>query len=372
MIEQLDIEIIGRVQGVYYRTTLSSIAHSIGINGFVENLDNGSVHVLAQGTREKLEEFLSQTQRGSFVTKVQGLSFKFSKPKKEYSDFEVKMKEGFVKDKIESLKNLGKRVIGDKDIVKVPNHIVIIPDGNRRWAREKSWHPWVGHLKAVKNKNRIMDIFHESARLGVKYVTLWGFSTENWSRDKEEVTMLFNLFRQGFPEFLKEFKKSGVRFRQIGRRDRIPDDVRKNIERMEKETEENSAFNVVFALDYGGRDELIRAIKKMSPEQIEQISEETISSLLDTADIPDPDLIIRTSGEKRTSGVMAWQGTYAELYFTNVLFPDFDAEQLRLAVFDYSYRTRRFGGTADEDLKNIDPKSLKTPDEKEMAALAIG
>lgn len=372
MIERLDVEIIGRVQGVYYRSTVESIAKSLGIKGFVESIEDGSVHIAAFARRDVLEDFLKQIQRGTFLTKVQGLNFKFSEDSDAPENFEIKLKGNFIEDKISGFKTLSKRAIGDKDIVKVPNHIVIIPDGNRRWAREKNWHPWVGHVKAVNNKDRVLDLFGEAMKLGVKYVTLWGFSTENWSRDEKEVNILFNLLRRGFPQFLQNFKEKNVKFRMIGRRDRIPEDIKGLIEQMEVETKDNSAFNVLFAFDYGGRDELIRAIKKMDKDEIEKLDETNLSEFLDTAGIPDPDLIIRTSGEKRTSGIMAWQGTYAELYFTNVLFPDFDAEQLRLAVLDYSYRTRRFGGTAKEDLSNIDPDKLTTPDEKELANLALG
>lgn len=374
--EQLDIDILGRVQGVHYRTAITGYANTLGIHGFAESKNDGTVHIVAQGERDNLEEFLRLCQRGSFLSKVEGLSFKFGEAKEEYNKFEIKINDNILKDKIIGFKNLGKRItkkiIGIESERKVPNHIVIIPDGNRRWAREKNWHPWVGHFQVATRKDRLLDLFKECVNLGVKYATLWGFSTENWTRDEKEVNMLFNLFRKASDQYLKEFKKNGVKFRQIGRRDRIPADIREKIELIERETKDNTVLNVQFALDYGGRDELLRAISKMQADNVTNFDEETIKNYLDTPDIPDPDLIIRTSGEKRTSGVFVWQGAYAELYFTNVMFPDFTPADLRLAVLDYGYRTRRFGGTAESDLNNIDPAKLTTPDEKEVAALALG
>lgn len=365
------MEIAGRVQGVHYRSTIANIANSLNIKGYVESENDGILHAVAQGSRDNLEEFIKWCQRGSLFSKVEGLSYKFTKTDKKFEDFEIKTKKGIIKDQIIGIKNLGKRLIGQGDTLKVPNHIVIIPDGNRRWARSKSWHPWVGHMQAVRNKDRILDLFTECAKLGVKYVTLWGFSTENWKRDDQEVKILFNLFRKGFKSYLEEFKKNGVRFRHIGRTDRIPEDVMKNIKILEEETKDLDVLNVQFALDYGGRDELIRAIQKMQKEGVKEFNETEVPKFLDTAGLPDPDLLIRTGGEKRTSGMMIWQSDYTELYFTDVLFPDFTAQHLKLAVLDYSFRTRRFGGTAQEDLKNIDLNSLTEPEEKELAQLAL-
>jgi len=370
--EQIEIEISGRVQGVYYRTTIEKIAKNIGIKGFIENKNDGTVFILAQGKREDLEEFLRWCQRGSMFSKVEGMSFKFTRKKEEYKDFRIKFQNGMIKDKIRGVTNLGRQILQKQDLAKVPNHVVIIPDGNRRWARDKNWHPWVGHIQATKDKTKFLELFKESQRLGIKYVTFWAFSTENWKRDKKEIKILFTLLRNFTEEFRRYAKQYNIRFRHIGRRDRIPRDIVQVIDKLEDETKENTSLNIQFALDYGGRDELIRAFKKMQEDKVTEISEAVIQSYLDTGlDIPDPDLIIRTSGEKRLSGIMSWQAGYAELYFTNVLFPDFGLEDFRLAILDYSHRTRRFGGISDSDIVNINEAELIDPEEKEMAALAL-
>jgi undecaprenyl diphosphate synthase len=364
---------------VNYRGAISKLAESLRIKGFVETIDEDTVKILAQGDRENLEELLKWAQRGTFFSKVDGMSFTFSKDyQDEYEKFKIITNEGFIKDKLNGLKNLGKRVkdevIKRSDIKNVPKHIAIIPDGNRRWARQKGWKPWVGHVSIVKNRNKLMDLFEESMKLGIEYVTFWAFSTENWTRDQEELDVLFDMLRNYHNEFLSKSKKYGIKFLHIGRTDRLPDDIVEKILILEKETKDFDNLTVQFGLDYGGRDELIRAFKKISKEEDEigEIDERLIDKHLDTgkADVPDPDLIIRTGGNQRTSGIMIWQAHYAELYFTNVLFPDFDAEQLRLAVMDYSHRIRRFGGDNKKDFENVDD-NLVEPDDNELNDLAF-
>jgi undecaprenyl diphosphate synthase len=370
--KQIEIEISGRVQGVYYRTTISKIATNFDIKGFVENKSDGTVYILGQGSRDNLEEFIRWCQRGSMFSKVEGMSFKFTEVKKKYKKFSIKAKNGVVKDKIKGIQNLGKKVTGQLDMAVIPRHLVIIPDGNRRWAREKNWHPWTGHVQVTKNRDKYMTLFKEAQRLGIKYVTFWAFSTENWKRDEKEINVLFNLMRKFTDDLKESMGEYNIRLRHIGRKDRIPADIVHSIKELEEMTKDNDGLYVQFALDYGGRDELVRAFSKMKEDDVTNITEEVVQSYLDTGlDIPDPDLIIRTGGEKRTSGMMIWQSNYAELYFTNVLFPDFDIEDLRLAVLDYSYRTRRFGGTDKKDLKNIKLEKLHEPEEQELAALAL-
>ena len=257
------------------------------------------------------------------------------------------------------------------DQVKIPTHVAIIPDGNRRWARGKKWHPWVGHIMVTKNRNKFMKLFTEASKQGIKYVTFWAFSTENWKRDDKEIRVLFNLMRKFTSDFKKAAMQNNIRFRQIGRIDRLPVDLLKELTKFTKESAQNTGLTVQFAFDYGGRDEIVRTVKRIIDKGIEKVDEETIRNNLDTkTDIPDVDLIIRTGGSKRTSGLMIWQAHYAELYFTDVLFPDFDVKQFRLALEEYSNRVRRFGGTAKEDLKDVDLGTLKGPQEKDLADLA--
>lgn len=374
--EQIDIEIIGRVQGVNYRSTIEKIANGLKLKGFVENREENLVHVRAQGYRDNLEELLKWCQRGSMFSKVQAMSFKFTTAIDKFDKFTIKNTDGIIRDKLNGIKSLGKRVknkiIGDSEITKIPNHIIIIPDGNRRWAREKNWHPWVGHMHIVKDRSRLINLFEEAKILGIKYVTFWAFSTENWGRDEKEIEVLLNMMRGFTGELLKEGRKRGIRFRHLGRKDRLPKDILEKFEKLERETESNTTLNVQFGVDYGGRDELVRAFNRMKEDEVNMISEEVITQYLDTSsEIPEADLIIRTGGEKRTSGIMMWQAHYAEFYFTNILFPDFDAEHLRMAVLDYSYRTRRFGGTSEDDLKNVDEDKLHEPDDEEFTKLSL-
>ncbi len=374
--EQIEIEISGRVQGVYYKSTVAKIATNLNLKGYIEDKEADVVYLVAQGSHDNVEELLRWTQKGSGISKVVGMSFKYSEPTEQFKKFEVREKNGFVKSKLRGVKNLGRRVkrrvVGPQELVSVPKHVAIIPDGNRRWAREKNWHPWVGHLQITKDKNKLMELFKESMRLGIEYVTFWGFSTENWKRDEKEVNVLMNMMRNFYNEFKKQAMDNNIRFRHIGRKDRFPVDIIEKIEDLESSTEDNDGLNIQFALDYGGRDEIVRAFQRMLADEVHNVDEDIVQEYLDTGmGIPDPDLIIRTGGEKRTSGMMIWQAHYAEMYFTNVLFPDFDADYLRMAVLDYSHRTRRFGGDNKKDFKEINLDELHEPEESELANYAL-
>jgi undecaprenyl diphosphate synthase len=225
---------------------------------------------------------------------------------------------------------------------RVPRHIVIIPDGNRRWAKSRMMKPWEGHIKAGSHEN-LFPLLKKARGLNIEYLSLWGFSTENWKRDKKEVDILMNLFTKTIKKSSQEFHKEKIRFRHLGRKDRIPKELLIEIEKLEKETSDYNDFNFQLCIDYGGRDEIIRAVNKLVKKGVE-INEENLAKSLDTAEIPDPDLIIRTGGEKRLSGIMPFQSDYAELYFTDKYFPDFNADDLGLAVEDFSARKRNFGG----------------------------
>ena len=359
---ELKIEIYGIVQGINLRRRVEKYAKSLGVTGYVENLKDGGIKIVAQGDSSQLDELLAWAQKPPFLVQINGMSYSWALAGKEYKSFRIKKSGDKITDQIRSFVNLGKEVVNWSQPAKVPEHVVIIPDGNRRWAREKGWHPWIGHRKSMAY-DRFKGFVQECRDLNVKYLSFWGFSTENWNRDEDELDVLWDLYRKNVGGYWRKlFAKEGVRFRHMGRKDRLPKDIINDMQLLQEETKDNINMNFQFCLDYGGRDDLVRGINKMIKDGIESVDEELISSYLDSKGIPDPDLIIRTSGEKRTSGIMAYQATYAELYFTNVYFPDFGPEQLRMAILDYSARVRRFGGTADADLDAIDIDSLENPD----------
>ncbi|KKR50171.1 MAG: Isoprenyl transferase [Candidatus Curtissbacteria bacterium GW2011_GWA1_40_16] len=224
----------------------------------------------------------------------------------------------------------------------IPQHVVIIPDGNRRWAKKHGLEPIDGHKKGL---DAAMQVVRGSRNLGVKVLTLWGFSTENWQRSKREVGYLMRVYTVFFGKHLKELVREEVRFKWLGRRDRVPAKLREVLEKVEKATASNNKYFLNICIDYGGHDEIVRAVKKVLKRGVKasQLTEEMITKNLDTAGVPDPDLLIRTSGEKRTSGILPWQTAYTELFFSKLFFPDFSMVELKRALTDYSNRQRRFG-----------------------------
>lgn len=229
------------------------------------------------------------------------------------------------------------------DIINIPKHIAIIPDGNRRWAKDKHMPSFFGHSNGVDNAKKLIK---KTRELGIKYFTGWMFSTENWrARSKEEMDGLFSLVRGVTNEFKKQFMEDNTRFIHLGRKDRLPQDILNSINELEELSKNNDGFTVAIAMDYGGRDELTRAIEKIKASD-QQVTPETIKAHLDTKDMPDPDLIIRTGFEKRLSGFMLWQSEYAELYFPECYFPDFTPDRLEEAVKHFAGVDRRFGGNS--------------------------
>ncbi len=233
----------------------------------------------------------------------------------------------------------------------IPQHIAIILDGNGRWAKAKGMPRNYGHAQGSKNVERICE---EAYKMGVKYLTVYAFSTENWSRPKEEVDALMKLLRNYMKTCLKTAAKNRMKVRVLGDKTKLDDDIRKRIKELEKATVDNDGLNFQIALNYGSRDEMIRAMKKMAADckegklEVEDISESVFEAYLDTHDIPDPDLLIRTSGELRLSNYLLWQLAYTEFYFTDVLWPDFTKKELEKAILHYNNRDRRFGGTKEE------------------------
>ncbi|MCH8945373.1 MAG: di-trans,poly-cis-decaprenylcistransferase [Nanoarchaeota archaeon] len=224
----------------------------------------------------------------------------------------------------------------------IPKHVAIIPDGNRRWAKEKGLIATVGHEKSAGYEN-ILSLFSEAKKLNIKYLSVWGFSTENWKRSKLEVKTIFDLIFDLVKKLKKDSHSNKIRFRFIGRRDRLPRNLLEELKLLEIETKDYKEFNIQLCLDYGGKDEIIRAVNKILKDKKEIVTEKIFEKYLDTFEIPDLDLIIRTSGEKRISGFMPFQSTYSELYFAEKNFPDFKKEDLREAVNEFSKRKRRFG-----------------------------
>ena len=224
----------------------------------------------------------------------------------------------------------------------IPKHVVIIPDGNRRWAKKHGLNPIEGHKKGL---DTALKVVRGSRNLGVKILTLWGFSSENWSRPNVEVRYLMRLYTWFFRKHLKELIREGVKFNWLGRRDRVPAALRQTLEKIETVTAKNTRYILNIAIDYGGHEELISAFRKILKKKVKpkDINEELVSQNLETAGLPDPDLLIRTSGEMRTSGIMPWQTTYTELFFSKFFFPDFSLAELRRAIADYRMRQRRFG-----------------------------
>lgn len=229
----------------------------------------------------------------------------------------------------------------------VPQHIAIILDGNGRWAKSKGMPRNYGHAQGSKNVERICE---DAYKMGVKYLTVYAFSTENWSRPKGEIDALMKLLRNYMKTCLKTAEKNHMKVRVIGDKTKLDEDIRSRIEELEAATVNNDGLNFQIALNYGSRDEMIRAIRRLSKDceegrvRSQEISEELFESYLDTHGIPDPDLMIRTSGELRLSNYLLWQLAYSEFYFTDVPWPDFTKEELIRAIEHYNSRERRFGG----------------------------
>lgn len=230
----------------------------------------------------------------------------------------------------------------------VPNHIAIIMDGNGRWAKAKGYPRIIGHKKGAETLRTTLE---ECKKHGIKYLTIYAFSSENWQRPLVEVTDLMNLLRGFLEKEIATLHKNGVRLRVIGDLTKLDNDIRESIEKSEQLTLRNELFNLTVAISYGARQEITHAAKilaaKVKAGEIDEkdVDESTISSLIYTHDLPDPDLLIRTGGEHRLSNFLLWQAAYTELYFTPILWPDFSVEDLRAAIAEYANRERRYGTT---------------------------
>ena len=229
----------------------------------------------------------------------------------------------------------------------IPQHVAIILDGNGRWAKSKGMPRNYGHARGAKNLEKIC---RDAYDIGIKYLTVYAFSTENWKRSKDEVDALMTLLRNYMKTCVKTAKKNHMRVRVIGDKSGLAEDIQASIAKLEEESKDQDGLNFTIAINYGSRDEICRAVKKIVAEGIapEDITEQVISDHLDTAGIPDPDLLIRTSGELRLSNYLMWQLAYTEFYFTDVPWPDFNKAELEKAIEKYNGRDRRYGGVKEE------------------------
>lgn len=237
------------------------------------------------------------------------------------------------------------------DSHKLPNHVAIIMDGNGRWAKQKGMARVFGHKNGVK---AVTETVETAAELGIKVLTLYAFSTENWKRPKKEIDVLMSLLVSSLKDELPTLQKNNIKLQSIGQIENLPKKAQKELNEVIKLTKNNSALVLNLALSYGSREEIVKAIKKISKKvvnkelTIEEIDEKIINNHLYTFTLPDVDFLIRTSGEKRISNFLLWQIAYAELYFTDVLWPDFRKEDFFKAILNYQHRERRFGKISEQ------------------------
>lgn len=238
---------------------------------------------------------------------------------------------------------------------KIPTHIAVIMDGNGRWAARRGEARFLGHKKGVDAVKRIVD---EASSMGVRYLTLYTFSAENWKRPKEEIKALMSILITAFNSEIERLKANNICVLVIGDIDSLPYDVQKILRQAVKSTSRNTGLSLILALSYGGRQDIIYAVQKMNLDirkkkiSLLDVSSELFRSYLSTANIPDPELLIRTGGEYRISNFLLWELAYTEFYFTRTLWPDFDKEEFREAIIEYQSREKRFGKTSEQVRKN--------------------
>ena len=228
----------------------------------------------------------------------------------------------------------------DNGLTLIPNHLAIIMDGNGRWATKRHLPRTAGHKAGSENFVKTVD---ECQRLGIKYLTVYAFSTENWNRNQKEVDGIMEIMRSYIVKYVPILDKKNIRLRILGDLNYFDEESRNALIASVKKLENNTAFTLCIALSYGGRNEILQAVNRLLAEGKKDVTEKEFEEALYTAGIPDPDFIIRTSGEERISNFLLWQSAYAEYYFTNVLWPDFDASELRKALVEFGKRKRRFG-----------------------------
>lgn len=233
----------------------------------------------------------------------------------------------------------------------IPNHVAIILDGNGRWAKKRGLPRQMGHVEGAKTLEQICE---DAYNIGINYLTVYAFSTENWSRPQDEVNAIMKLLRNYMKTAITRANKNNMKVRVIGERSRLDEDLRDSIHALEEATKDNTGLHFTIALNYGGRDEIVRAVKATASKaasgeiSVEDIDEKLFGNMLDTGEYPDPDLLIRTCNELRISNFLLWQLAYTEFYFTEISWPDFNKEELIKAVEAYNHRERRYGGVIEK------------------------
>lgn len=336
---ELQIELTGRVQGVSFRFSIARYCRTQGIQGYVMNQDDGRVFVCAQGKRETLEALLGWLHGSPGLSKVESMHYHWKPSGKTYTSFEIIRTGSFVRDQLASFRSLGKRLFSRS--LAVPTHVAIIPDGNRRWAQQQGQAVQFGHYHAGSYAH-LHSLFRVAQRKGVTYLSLWGFSTENWTRPAVERKAIFSLIQKTLPLLEADAHRDSIRFVHVGRKERLPRSLVRAITQLEQATASYRDFTIVLCLDYGGVDEVVRAARSLQLKK-KSITESSLFNALDTAGLPPVDLVIRTSGEQRTSGFMPLQAAYAELMFSEKYFPDFSPKDFEHALEEYGRRQRRFG-----------------------------
>lgn len=228
----------------------------------------------------------------------------------------------------------------DKAVI-LPTHIAIIMDGNRRWAKKRNLPIGMGHKAGAETLQKVIE---SCIDIGIKYLTVYAFSTENWKRDPKEVSDLMNLLREYLAKLEKDNQDRNARICVIGDITKLDADLQEKINSIQEKTKNNTGITINVALNYGGRDEILNAIKRLNSDEIKDLTVESFNKKLYTADSPDPDLIIRTAGEQRLSNFLLWQCAYSEFWYTDVLWPDFSRKTLENAISDFGKRNRKFGG----------------------------
>lgn len=240
-----------------------------------------------------------------------------------------------------------KNLVTTVELKKIPKHVAIIMDGNGRWAKKRNLPRVKGHYEGMQTVKKITKY---ASKLGIEYLTLYAFSTENWSRPKQEVNYLMDLPEKMFSSFMPELMENNVKVQVIGDIDKLPESTRKSVLGAIRETENNTGLKLIFALNYGSKTEILHAVKHIANEvnnqtiSIDDITEELLSNYLYTASYPDPDLLIRTSGEKRISNFLLWQIAYSEFIFVDCAWPDYNEDEFYKSLLEYQSRDRRFGG----------------------------
>lgn len=227
------------------------------------------------------------------------------------------------------------------DLNKLPSHVAIIMDGNGTWAKKRSLPRNFGHKRGAKT---LLDLVYYANEIGIKYLTVFAFSTENWKRPKEEVDYLMNMPIEFLNENRGKLNSDNIKISIIGRKDRINDKLKEKMVEIEEETKNNTGLNFIIAFDYGAQDEILRAVNRIIEEKLDKVDDQIFEKYLDTFNIPNVDLLIRTSGQIRISNFLLWQIAYSELIFTNTLWPDFSIKEFNKTLLEYQKRERRFGG----------------------------